>query len=240
VYKTVRKLGRKGRFGNQLFQYARLRQEAGDRYQCGVWAGQELFGLNDPPVRPGVKDIGTNFPYDSGWYDKDLFQSVLHMVPNAALDRVIEHAKQDGPVVGVHLRRGDYGTFKRRSARWCFRAPTEWYVQWLDANLHRMDGTPTVLIASDDPTEQIPTYQTFKTDGTVLSDFYALTKCDYLLISNSTFSFAASMLASDCQECWRPRLSLKKLVKYDPWDSPVVFKDELYESNCSIDNLVTH
>jgi hypothetical protein len=44
-------LGRQGRFGNQVFQYAFLRTYAkryGLAYQCPRWIGQQLFGHNDP------------------------------------------------------------------------------------------------------------------------------------------------------------------------------------------------
>lgn len=44
-------LGRKGRWGNQVFQYMFLRTYARRfnlQYQCPPWEGQRLFGLNDP------------------------------------------------------------------------------------------------------------------------------------------------------------------------------------------------
>ena len=49
-----------------------------------------------------------------------------------------------------------------------------------------------------------------------------------MLISNSTFGFVASMLNKKAKQFWRPRLSEKKLIQYNPWNAPVVFKDERY------------
>jgi hypothetical protein len=46
-------LGKLGRFGNQLLQYAFLKicaHKSGARIECPPWVGQTLFGLNDPPI----------------------------------------------------------------------------------------------------------------------------------------------------------------------------------------------
>jgi hypothetical protein len=56
-----------------------------------------------------------------------------------------------------------------------------------------------------------------------------LSQCDILAISNSTFSFAASMLNNNGYNFVRPRLSQKKLIQYDPWNSRPEFKDEKVE-----------
>lgn len=51
---TMRCLGRQGRWGNQIFEYAFLRSYAhryGLYYQCDRWVGQRLLGCSDPPIR---------------------------------------------------------------------------------------------------------------------------------------------------------------------------------------------
>ena len=59
-------LGKMGRFGNQVFQYAFLRLAANVaalQYQCPEWAGHHLFGLDDPPVSqslPPAIEISAN------------------------------------------------------------------------------------------------------------------------------------------------------------------------------------
>lgn len=49
---TMTKLGNKGRFANQIFQYAFLRfvgAQHGYKVECPDWVGSFLFGHNDPP-----------------------------------------------------------------------------------------------------------------------------------------------------------------------------------------------
>ena len=70
---------------------------------------------------------------------------------------VVDRLRAGGrTVIGLHLRRGDYGTFRRRSARWAFVAPTWWYIDWLEQNRHRFPES-VLLIASDD----LPAVQQF-------------------------------------------------------------------------------
>jgi hypothetical protein len=50
---TMSSIGKLGRFGNQLFQYAFLRicaEKSGARVECPVWVGQTLFGHQDSPI----------------------------------------------------------------------------------------------------------------------------------------------------------------------------------------------
>jgi hypothetical protein len=50
---TMSSIGKLGRFGNQLFQYAFLRicaQRRGARIECPPWIGQTLFGHHDAPI----------------------------------------------------------------------------------------------------------------------------------------------------------------------------------------------
>ena len=52
-----------------------------------------------------------------------------------------------------------------------------------------------------------------------LVDFYIMSNCDVLAISNSTFSFMASLLNKRCKNFFRPSPESMELVSYDPWDS---------------------
>ena len=50
---TMSRLGRMGRWGNQIFQYAFLQTYTlryGLDYQCSPWIGQVFCGHNDPPI----------------------------------------------------------------------------------------------------------------------------------------------------------------------------------------------
>jgi len=237
---TVKQLGRKGRFANQLLQYAMLRQrarDAGADYCCPAWVGQELFGLKDPPPVKGAVDIGYKFPLDAAWYDKELFRGLFRPQEEFTHTTLDYFRGTNNTVIGLHLRRGDYGTFQRKSARWAFVAPTAWYVAWLKENWSRFHE-PVLFIASDDavavkgdfggyPAFWYPTPSS-RHDAVVYADFYVLTQCDVLLISNSTFGYAASMLNERATEFWRPRLGEKKLIPYEPWQGPLIFTDEKY------------
>lgn len=232
---TVKLLGKKGRFANQVLQYAHLRQRGRhnpDGYCCPPWVGQELFGLKDPPPVSGAVDIGYKFPLDSAWYDKELFRGLFK--PVTPPENVVDHYQrfENRTVIGLRLRRGDYGTFRRKSARWAFVAPTYWYLDWLEQNFHRLNNT-ILFIASDEPDKVVGDFKHYdvccRPCGPSIApdyaDFWLLSQCDVLLISNSTFSFAASMLNERATEFWRPRLSEKRLIPYDPWNAPLVFME---------------
>lgn len=254
---TMRKLGKHGRFANQLFQYAFLRIASKGDYQCPRWVGEYLFGLNDPPVTENLPqieekrnyDIKTSkvfgndnidllgfFQYHTSFYAqyKDFFRSLFQ--PTSEIrEKASSHLIINHTTIGIQLRRGDYGTFRRKSARCFFVAPTEWYLDWLEEHWKDLDQ-PILFISSDQLEKVIDDFACYNPivsycslpEAPFYPDFFALTQCDILLISNSSFGFAASMLNERVTECWRPRLSMKRLVKYDPWNSCTVFRDERY------------
>jgi hypothetical protein len=53
-------------------------------------------------------------------------------------------------------------------------------------------------------------------------DFSLLGTCDVLAISNSTFSFAASMLSDRGKSFFRPHIPTQKLIPFDPWNAEVL------------------
>jgi hypothetical protein len=53
-------------------------------------------------------------------------------------------------------------------------------------------------------------------------DFYILTQLDVVAISNSSFSFVASMLNERAKFFCRPSLLSNKIIPFDPWDSYVL------------------
>lgn len=72
---TMTALGRLGRFGNQIFQYAFLKicaRASNAEVQTEPWVGQALFGLDDPPVSVHLEPLvetGSNM------------ESILDVVP---------------------------------------------------------------------------------------------------------------------------------------------------------------
>jgi Glycosyl transferase family 11 len=70
------KLGRYGRLGNQLFQYAYLRTQAerlGTTFYCPAWEGDDIFELDDAAARePAAHGIRTQFnahPHSGFWLE---------------------------------------------------------------------------------------------------------------------------------------------------------------------------
>jgi len=71
---SFRELGRYGRFGNQLFQYAFLRttaQRLGVKFFCPAWPGDSIFFLDDDSERsrmPGPTDKEYRQPLENGGF----------------------------------------------------------------------------------------------------------------------------------------------------------------------------
>ena len=150
--------------------------------------------------------------------------------------------------IGLHLRRGDYGQL------YFYTTPIKWCTDWLDANWPRLDN-PVLFIATEDPSlaKDFAKYEPLlvedlgvsltdtpyrhfqylaedssnptKTSMDFYPDFYFLTQCKILLLSNSTFGFAAAMLNHGLQECWRPVLPEGGFVQVDPWNDDVLRHD---------------
>ena len=145
-------------FGNELFQYAALKiyaKEWGWHVEIPEkWIGRQLFeGCDDPVLskspRPHIDLVGNEsvpiwenkelkpncdvygyFQYHTSHYakHKEFFKSLF--VPRKKLRDQVEHLlKTDGPLICIHVRRGDYNLPPNRVA------PNEWYTDWLDENL---------------------------------------------------------------------------------------------------------
>jgi hypothetical protein len=72
-------LGKLGRFGNQMFQYAFLRicaEKSGSRIECPFWIGQTLFGHKDAPISQQLP------PAIERWDAiESLFDSIPELIP---------------------------------------------------------------------------------------------------------------------------------------------------------------
>lgn len=262
---SMTRLGRMGRFGNQIFQYAFLRIYA-FRYNLHVetseWVGQYLFGhrdgcgkklpafhekkitdreniFNRPKPFVTNVDLRGYFQYHTKIYApyKKYFCSLFQPVPDLkkimseAYGRLLSKGKT---IVGLHIRRGDYVKYQHDSVygKLYYIPPKEWYIAWLQSLWETLDD-PILFIASDELDAVLPDYKLFKpiTSKDLLLkglpqadyylDHYILSHCDILGISNSTFSFTASMLNQTGRLFCRPDLKAAGLVTYDPWNSPV-------------------
>jgi FkbM family methyltransferase len=255
---TFATLGRLGRFGNQIFQYAYLKIYAklhNLQVETPTWIGQTLFGHHDPPV---IRNLPAIFEWEevigrySGTFDfageppltnldlrgyfqfptrhyaphKEYFRSLFEptLALHAQLQPALARLRAGGrTIVGLHLRRGDYGY------GYFFLAPNAWYRQWLELLWPTLDN-PVLFIASDRADEVQGEFADFKPliardlgvemeEADFYPDFYLLSQCDCVAISNSTFSFAACMLNQHGTIFMRPSLEANGLLPFDPWDS---------------------
>jgi hypothetical protein len=262
---TMSSLGVKGRFGNQIFQYAFLKicaQEYNLEVQIPDWVGQYLFGHNDPPIareldlvseihiseenvfskytkdeilasvypkqRLKNKNLEGYFLYRSNFYAtyKDYFCSLFKPVAQVEqqLEEPLKKLQSHGNIiVGLHIRLGDYGRYPY------LIAPSKWYLSYLDSLWETLDN-PVLFIASDNLDQALQDFKKYNPitirdlnislpDADFYPEFYLLSQCDILAISNSTYSFTASMLNEKCRIFARPCFKRRQLIPYDPWYS---------------------
>ena len=147
----------------------------------------------------------------------------------AAEALVFERLRAGGKrVVAVHLRRGDYGYDA------FFRAPCAWYERWVEAE--GLDaGGHLIFVCSEDAehyASRFKGYEVVTSAGYAeelgldrwLLEFLVLCNSDVLAISNSTFSFFASLLNCRAHRFVRPRLESGGLESFDPWDAEPFLK----------------
>lgn len=168
------------------------------------------------------------------WHGRQAaFRQALTLNPvSSAREQTIRAAlTRRGYCIAIHYRQGDFNQFRQSP---CFYiAPLAWYVDAIKA-LPPSPDTPYVYLASDSAVDTAPLRDAGITvltssdlldeiggDATTL-DFLALKNADTMMISNSTFSFAASLLNEGCRVFLRPDRTAQRLVPFDPWNSPVL------------------
>lgn len=151
-------------------------------------------------------------------------------------------------LVGLHLRRGDFTTCAMKQ-NFELVTPASTYLRWLNSIWGTLDE-PVLFVASDDIDAVVPAFSEFnpvtsKDLGAHMPghmkdldlpssqfvrsvdffpDWYLLTQCDMMAISNSTFSFTAAMFGREGATFVRPTFNNNELVRFDPWNSePVLF-----------------
>jgi len=168
---------------------------------------------------------------------KEYFSSLFQPVPEveAKMAEAMNRLRAKGKtIVGLHLRRGDYKSV-HTVVPYLTVAPSGWYKEWLNGFWETLDE-PVLFIASDEIEDVIADFAeyhpiTVKDLGVELPeapfypDFYILSQCDVLAISNSTFSFAAAMLNERCKFFFRPNLLKQKMIAFDPWNSEPLLRD---------------
>lgn|GEM_PF-2341751 len=167
-------------------------------------------------------DTGGLAPFKAEF--RALFTPGRHLRPlaDAALDRLRAAGRS---IVALHIRRGDFG--------WgpFWTAPESWYLRWLESVWPTLDQ-PALFIATDDPgcLRAFAAYRPLigrdladPIDGAeFFTDFLALRHADRVAISNSSFSFVATMLNQRAEAFFRPDRTRQALIAYDPWSAPVL------------------
>ncbi len=157
-----------------------------------------------------------------------------------------------GTLVGIHVRRSDFLTSGLVQS-FELVTPTATYREWLDGIWPSLDR-PRLLVCSDSPGEVLPAFARyqpitaaelgFTIDGLVAPeehawsrgdhgvarapgfypDWYLLSQCDMVAISNSSFSFSACLANARARRFMRPTFPTGALERFDPWQSePLLF-----------------
>ncbi|MEO8196368.1 MAG: alpha-1,2-fucosyltransferase [Thermoanaerobaculia bacterium] len=178
-----------------------------------------------------------------GWFQVDtttlarqrrLFCEILEPRPqiaerlNLALRRLCAGGRTP---VGLHLRRGDFqGPWGHPLVdRRYLATPVARYRDWLEGLWPTLEH-PVLFVASDE-TLDVPAelgdfeHETARSLDVEMPaapfypDFFLLSRCAALAASNSSFSFAAAMLAPASTVCVRPVPESRQLERFDPWAS---------------------
>lgn len=169
--------------------------------------------------------------------NKEYFQSLFKPVSEveAKAKEALHLLRSKGKtVVGLHLRRGDYRS-AHAAVSYLTIAPSKWYKDWLDGFWETLDE-PVLFIASDEIETVIGEFAEYNPitvkdlgvefpEASFYPDFYLLSQCDVLAISNSTFSFASAMLNEQGKFFFRPNLLKRKLIAFDPWNSEPLLRE---------------
>ena len=169
------------------------------------------------------------------------------------LDAAIAALRQGAEtLVGIHVRRSDFLTLGLRQG-FELLTPAATYLAWLDGIWPSLPR-PRLVVCTDSPEEVLPAFARFapltpRDVGCDLSDlvgkegpewsradhgvaraagffpdWYALTQCDVLAISNSSFSYSAALMNERAQRLVRPTFPRGDLQPFDPWDAePLLF-----------------
>ncbi len=192
------------------------------------------------PHAPPLSDVNFEgyFQYHTSFYafDRDYIRTLFR--PHPAIAACIEPGWQrlrerGHTAVAIHLRRNDYGM------QYFYRTPVQWYLDLLERIWPTLDR-PFLYVASDAIDEVLGPFAHYHPATAAdlgpplpahdfYRDFYVLQHCDVVLIPNSTFSFAASMLNTGLRQAYRSHLPSRGFVAFDPWNSKPL--DQGWESH---------
>ena len=165
--------------------------------------------------------------------EKEYIRGLFRFLPNidSFFQEKIRTLRLRRPrILAVHLRRGDYGT------ECFFRAPCAWYEKWIIENSINPEEWQ-IYICSETPAPYLHRFpgnlvvcaDNLGIDASLVAyfDFYVMSKADFVLTANSSYSFAAAMLNEVAAGFARPNAETERLEKFDPWNAPVLLRKKL-------------
>lgn len=166
-------------------------------------------------------------------YFRSLFQPVMEL--KSPLEDGLNILRSKGKtIIGIHIRRGDYIT--EPQIGFTLVVPAKWYCEWLDGIWEKVEE-PVLLLCSDDLDSILPKFEKFSPvtwrdlevnlpkgmkdlNIEFYIDFFMLSNCDVVCISNSNFSFVSCMLNERGKMFVRPTWDFSsKFTVFDPWNS---------------------
>eukprot|EP00871_Galdieria_phlegrea_P000683 jgi/Galph1/1615/GphlegSOOS_G287.1 len=233
-------------FTNTFLNYIKASNDGKDVREIGP----EVLDSTQAEMYPLKNvDIWGWFQWHTSYYRpfRQYIYSLFRVAPDLKeyLDREIETklgALDDSTttLVGIHIRLGDYKDISASSFGYC--APTSWYLEWLEKIWPQLNN-PVLFIASDE-LETVerdfaqyhpksckslgitmpPNYLSLGAD--FFPDWYILSQCNVLAISNSTFSFTSCLLNQRKNATFYRAHYKFRIVKMDPWDTePIVHRE---------------
>lgn len=157
--------------------------------------------LETPEVQDRIRNARVVFIYGwpfraPGYVRRHAEKIRAYLRPIESIERASSEAvnrvrSQAEIVVGVHVRHGDYRTF--HGGRYFYE--TARYAAWMREFARHFPGRKVAfLVCSDEPrsAEEFPELQVGWAPGSPVPDMIALSKCDYIMGPESTFSQWAS------------------------------------------------
>lgn len=141
------------------------------------------------------------------------------------------------PVIAIHYRLGDYVDYEKNGSEIFFiSSPDEIAIKITQILEQIGDRKPIIYLGSDDlkrassdlnergiaHISSNDLIEKLSIKDPLSIDFSMFTLADILLISNSSFSFAAAMLNTKSANFFRPRLGDKKFIRFDPWNDYIL------------------
>jgi len=207
-------------------------EKLADAKSSRVGADAIAYGLVNVDLW-GFFQVPTRFLKPHQEYFRSLFQPVSDL--KSVLDDGLNLLRSKGKtIVGVHVRRGDFATVPL--AGFTLVVPSQWYCEWLNGIWDELED-PVLFLCSDELDSVLPDFERFcpvtsrdlkvklpermqDLEVEFYIDFFMLSNCDVVVISNSIFSFVASMLNERGKMFVRPHWDFStKFTAFDPWSS---------------------